>query len=216
MAQSKFRIAADSMGEMKIPADMLHGASTQRAVLNFPVSGRRFPRIFIYAIAQVKLSAARANLKLGRLKPKEAAAIIAAAAAVRDGQYDKHFPLDIFQTGSGTSTNMNANEVIANIATRKLGSKGKVHPNDHVNKGQSSNDVIPTAIHVSVLLEVKQSLIPALETLAVTLEKKAKQFAKINKIGRTHLQDATPIFLGQEFAGWASQVRHGIKRLGQG
>jgi fumarate hydratase class II len=216
MAKEKFRIAADSMGEMRIPADMLHGASTQRAVLNFPVSGRRFPRVFIYAIAQIKASAARANLKLGRLKAKEAGAIIAAAEAVRDGRYDGHFPLDIFQTGSGTSTNMNANEVIANVATKKLGAKGKVHPNDHVNKGQSSNDVIPTAIHVSVVIEVKRSLIPALEALAATLEKKAKQYSKVNKIGRTHLQDATPIFLGQEFAGWASQVRHGIKRLEQG
>ena len=146
MAAQKFRIAADSMGEMKIPAEMLHGASTQRAVLNFPVSGRRFPRVFIYALAQIKASAARANLKLGRLKSKEAAAILSAAQAVRDGKYDAHFPLDIFQTGSGTSTNMNANEVIANVATRKLGGSGKVHPNDHVNKGQSSNDVIPTAM----------------------------------------------------------------------
>jgi fumarate hydratase class II len=212
----KFRVAADSMGEMKIPAEMLHGASTQRAVLNFPVSGRRFPRIFIYALAQIKASAARTNLKLGRLKPLEAGATIAAALAVRDGKYDAHFPLDIFQTGSGTSTNMNANEVIANVATRALGSKGKVHPNGHVNKGQSSNDVIPTAIHVAVVLEVKRNLLPALERLAVTLEKKSRQYARVNKIGRTHLQDATPIFLGQEFGGWASQVRHAIKRLGQG
>ncbi len=210
--KNQFRIAADSMGEMKIPADMLHGASTQRAVLNFPVSGRRFPRIFIYALAQIKASAARSNQKLGRLKPAEAKAVIAAATAVRDGKYDAHFPLDIFQTGSGTSTNTNANEVISNLASRTI----KVHPNDHVNKGQSSNDVIPTAIHVSVVLETKRNLIPALEKLASTLEKKAKQFSKINKIGRTHLQDATPIFLGQEFAGWASQVRHGIKRLEQG
>lgn len=216
MANAKFRVAADSMGEMKIPADMLHGASTQRAALNFPVSGRRFPRIFIYALAQIKASAARTNLKLGRLKAKEAAAILAAAREVRDGKYDRHFPLDIFQTGSGTSTNMNANEVIANVATKKLKGGGKVHPNDHVNKGQSSNDVIPTAIHVSVLLEVKRNLIPALEKLAATLELKAKRYAKVNKIGRTHLQDATPIFLGQEFGGWASQVRHGVKRLGQG
>lgn len=212
-ADKKFRIERDSMGEMSIPNEMLYGASTQRAVLNFPVSGRRFPRPFIRALGQIKLSAAKTNQKLGLLDASIAKTIIAAAAKVRDGAYDEHFVLDIFQTGSGTSTNMNANEVIATVATRGLGGKKKVHPNDHVNMGQSSNDVIPTAIHVAAVLELQEQLIPALKKLALSLNVKAKAFKKVYKVGRTHLQDATPLTLGQEFSGYARQAEKSAQRL---
>ncbi|MFT5206471.1 MAG: fumarate hydratase class II [Candidatus Omnitrophota bacterium] len=210
--KAKFRKSKDSMGQMLIPADMLYGASTQRAVLNFPVSGYRMSRAFLKALGQLKVSCAKANLKLKCLPTKQVGPIVKAASAVRDGAYDKHFVVDVFQTGSGTSTNMNANEVIANLANRKF--KGKrIHPNDHVNKGQSSNDIIPTTIHISSVLEIQQELIPSLGALAKALAKKEKQFAKVYKIGRTHLQDATPMTLGQEFGGYAEQMRKGIVRL---
>ncbi len=198
-----------------MPADMLYGASTQRAVLNFPISGRRFPQAFIRALAQVKLAAAQANRKLGLLGAREAKAIAQAAQAVCDGRHGRQFVLDIFQTGSGTSTNMNANEVIATLANRLLGrsTSKKIHPNDHVNMGQSSNDVIPTAMHVSALLEIRDTLIPELIALEKSLARKAAQFRTVYKIGRTHLQDATPVTLGQEFSGYAEQVRKAIPRL---
>ncbi len=209
--KQSFREAKDSMGVMQIPSQMLYGASTQRAVLNFPVSGYRMSRAFLKALGQIKVSCAKANLKLKSLPPKQAQAIIRAASQVRDGVYDEHFVVDVFQTGSGTSTNMNANEVIANVANR-LVKTAKIHPNDHVNKGQSSNDIIPTAIHVSSVIEIEQELIPQLEALAKSLSKKEKEFAKVYKIGRTHLQDATPMTLGQEFSGYAEQIRKSIQR----
>lgn len=205
-----FRIERDSMGEMQIPADMLYGTSTQRAVLNFPISGRRFSRSFIRALAQIKLSAAKANRKLGLLSARAAAAIVRAAQAVARGSYDKHFVLDIFQTGSGTSSNMNANEVIAKLASK---GRGKIHPNDHVNMGQSSNDVIPTAIHMAAWNDIREMLIPELAALEKSLNRKAEQFRAVYKVGRTHLQDATPVTLGQEFSGYAEQARKGIERL---
>jgi len=207
------------MGEMRIPKDMHYGASTQRAVLNFPVSGRRFTRAFIHALGQIKLSAAKANLKLKLLPPKMAHAVIKAAKRVRDGEFDEHFVVDIFQTGSGTSTNMNANEVIATLANRDLDVSLKrdkvprVHPNDHVNKGQSSNDVIPSAIHISVLMELKKRLLPELELMRKSLVKKSREFRSVHKIGRTHLQDATPVTLGQEFGGYAEQIAKASTRL---
>jgi fumarate hydratase class II len=208
------RIARDSMGTMKIPADKLYGASTQRAVLNFPVSGRRFDRAFLFALGQIKFSAAKVNLKLKLLKAREASAIIEAARQVRDGRYDDHMVVDIFQTGSGTSTNMNANEVIASLANQRLRhTKPLIHPNDHVNKGQSSNDVIPSVIHIATLLQIKQRLIPELAKLGKSLSSKARMFRPIHKIGRTHLQDATPVTLGQEFGGYAAQIRKSIERL---
>jgi fumarate hydratase, class II len=211
------RIERDSMGEMKVPAEALYGASTQRAVLNFPISGLVFPSRFIAALGAIKSAAARANHKLGLLEKDKAEAIIAASEEVQEGRLDSHFVVDIFQTGSGTSTNMNANEVIANRAAellgRERGSRDAVHPNDHVNMCQSSNDVIPTAIHVSAYIEVTENLLPALDYLAIELEKKAQQFDTIVKSGRTHLQDATPVRLGQEFAGYARQMRLGQKRI---
>ena len=210
------RTERDSMGPMQVPADALYGASTMRAVLNFPISNLRFPRPFIRALGLIKQSAARANLSLHLLDPPTANAIIAAAQEVIDGQLDAHFVLDIFQTGSGTSTNTNANEVIANRAAQILGAdlgSRLVHPNDHVNMGQSSNDVIPTAIHLAALLSIKDDLIPALDTLATQLERKSNEFWPIIKTGRTHLQDATPIRLGQEFLGYAGQARYSIQRM---
>src|SRR5690242_12098905 len=203
------RIERDSMGEMRVPANAYYGASTQRAVLNFPISDLRFPRQFIQALGQIKQSAAVVNGEMGHIDAQVAEAIQRAAQEVIDGRLDEHFVLDIFQTGSGTSTNMNANEVIANRASELLGgSRGsrKVHPNDHVNFGQSSNDVIPTAIHLSALLSIEQTLIPALEELRQALAAKADEFMPIVKTGRTHLQDATPIRLGQEFLGYAGQL----------
>ncbi len=210
------RIERDSMGEMQVPADAYYGASTQRAVLNFPISDLRFPRQFIQALGQIKQAAAQVNVSLGLLDPQIAGAIVRAAQEVIDGRLDDHFVLDIFQTGSGTSTNMNANEVIANRASELLGgSRGsrKVHPNDHVNFGQSSNDVIPTVIHLSALVSIEHDLIPALQALQQALEQKAGEFMPVIKTGRTHLQDATPIRLGQEFLGYAGQVERGIARL---
>ena len=215
-ANPQTRTERDSMGPMQVPADALYGASTMRAVLNFPISNLRFPRPFIRALGLIKQSAARANLSLHLLDPTTANAIIAAAQEVIDGQLDAHFVLDIFQTGSGTSTNTNANEVIANRAAQILGAapgSRLVHPNDHVNMGQSSNDVIPTAIHLAALLSIKDDLIPALETLATQLERKSNEFWPIIKTGRTHLQDATPIRLGQEFLGYAGQARYSIQRM---
>jgi fumarate hydratase, class II len=210
------RIERDSMGEMQVPADAYYGASTHRAVLNFPISDLRFPRQFIRALGQIKQAAAQVNASLGLLDPQIAGAIVRAAQEVIDGKLDDHFVLDIFQTGSATSTNMNANEVIANHACELLGgSRGsrKVHPNDHVNFGQSSNDVIPTAIHLSALVSIEHDLIPALQGLLKALEQKADEFMPVIKTGRTHLQDATPIRLGQEFLGYAGQIERGIARM---
>jgi fumarate hydratase class II len=211
------RTERDSLGEVEVPASAYYGAQTQRAVENFPVSGLRFPRRFIAALGLIKGEAAVVNAELGALDADLAAPIGQAADEVAAGRLDDHFPLDIFQTGSGTSTNMNANEVIANRAIEilggELGSKSPVHPNDHVNSGQSSNDVIPTAIHVAVYGALVEDLEPALEHLAESLDRKAQEFDDIVKIGRTHLQDAVPIRLGQEFSGYAKQVSNGLARL---
>ena len=204
------------MGEMEVPADALYGASTMRAVLNFPISDLRFPRTFIRALGLIKQAAARTNMDLGVLDESIGNAVVAAAQEVINGRYDDHFVLDVFQTGSGTSTNTNANEVIANVASQALGGdlgSRIVHPNDHVNLGQSSNDVIPTAIQLAALIAVKEDLIPALENLRGELQKKSNEFWPIIKTGRTHLQDATPIRLGQEFLGFAGQAEYGIRRL---
>jgi len=204
------------MGAMKVPADALWGAGTQRAVHNFPIGGPRFPRRFIKALGLIKLAAAETNAELGLIPRDVAGAITAAAAEVVAGDLDDHFVLDIFQTGSGTSTNMNANEVIANRAIQRLGgelgSKSPIHPNDHVNLGQSSNDVIPTAIHIGAILAIQEELLPALRELLDALNAKAEAFHHVIKTGRTHLQDATPIRLGQEFRGYAGQVERGIER----
>jgi fumarate hydratase class II len=208
---NSFRIERDSMGELQVPAEALWGAQTQRAVQNFPISGIPLPRAFIAALALVKQAAARANTRLELLDAQIAQAIDAAAADVAAGRHDEHFPIDIFQTGSGTSTNMNANEVIASLATRRLGKP--VHPNDHVNMGQSSNDSIPTAIHVSAALSVKRDLVPALEHLRDVLRAKEREVGNIVKTGRTHLMDAMPITLGQELSGWRTQIEHGLERL---
>ena len=216
MTAERTRIEKDSMGEMVVPESALYGASTQRAVLNFPISGYRFSRPFIRALGLLKWAAAQANHDLGLLDAHRAAFIVQAAEEVAEGKLDSHFPLDIFQTGSGTSTNTNANEVIANrsaqLAGQPIGSKDPVHPNDHVNMGQSSNDVIPSAIHVSTAEELKNRLIPALEKLAAALDAKAKEFWDVIKIGRTHLMDATPVRLGQEFSGYAQQARYSRDR----
>jgi fumarate hydratase class II len=208
---NSFRIERDSMGELQVPADALWGAQTQRAVQNFPISGIRLPRAFIGALALVKQAAARANMRLGLLDGAVAQAIDGAAADVAAGRHDEQFPIDIFQTGSGTSTNMNANEVIASLATRRLGKP--VHANDHVNMGQSSNDSIPTAIHVSAALSLKRELVPALEHLRDVLRAKEREVGNIVKTGRTHLMDAMPVTLGQELSGWRTQIEHGMERL---
>jgi fumarate hydratase class II len=217
MTNERTRIEKDSMGEMSVPAAALYGASTQRAVLNFPISGYRFSRPFIRALGLIKWAAAQANHDLGLLDATRSALIVQAAEEVVDGKLDEHFPLDIFQTGSGTSTNTNANEVIAHrcaqLAGHAAGAKEKVHPNDHVNMGQSSNDVIPSAIHVSAAEQLKNHLGPALKKLQRALEAKAKEFDDIIKIGRTHLMDATPVRLGQEFDGYAQQVTNGLERV---
>jgi len=216
MKSGETRVEKDSMGEMAVPKDALYGASTQRAVLNFPVSGYRFSRAFIRALGLIKWGAAQANHDLGLLDAHRAALIVQAAEEVIEGKLDQHFPLDIFQTGSGTSTNTNANEVIANrcaqLAGKPIGSREVVHPNDHVNMGQSSNDVIPSAIHVSAAEQLRDCLLPALEKLRSALSAKAKEFHHIIKIGRTHLMDATPVRLGQEFDGYAQQVEYGKAR----
>ena len=212
MAREETRVERDSMGEMSVPASALYGASTQRAVLNFPVSGYRFSRAFIRALGLIKWAAAQANHDLGLLDAQRSALIVQAAEEVVEGKLDEHFPLDIFQTGSGTSTNTNANEVIANrcaqLAGKPIGSRDVVHPNDHVNMGQSSNDTIPSAIHVSAAEQLKHHLIPALEKLEAALSAKAGEFQDVIKIGRTHLMDATPVRLGQEFAGYAQQAHY--------
>lgn len=212
----KFRIENDSMGEMRVPMEAYYGAQTARAVENFPISQLRFSREFIRALGLIKKHASITNLYLGELTPDISQAIQKAAQEVIDGKLDSEFVVDIFQTGSGTSTNMNANEVIASRTTELLGGKRGdklVHPNDHVNRGQSSNDVIPTAIHLAALENIERNLIPALSELAAQLYGKAEEFHEIIKIGRTHFQDATPIRLGQEFSGYASQIEHGIERL---
>ncbi len=205
------RIERDSMGEMEVPADALYGASTQRAVLNFPISGTRMPRRFLRALALVKQAAAETNAGLGLLDAAKAGAIVAAARDVADGRHDEHFPIDVYQTGSGTSTNTNMNEVIAHLASARLGG-AKVHPNDDVNKCQSSNDDIPTALQLSGAVAIEEELIPALIDLQGALAAKADEFWGVVKTGRTHLQDATPIRLGQEFAGYAGQVEEAIRR----
>src|SRR6266550_8935187 len=211
------RIERDSMGEMTVPANAYYGAQTARAVENFPISGLRFPRQFIRALGQVKLCSAKVNHALGLLPAKQANVIIPAAREVADGRLDGEFVVDVFQTGSGTSTNMNANEVIANRAVELLGGrrgdKALVHPNDHVNMGQSTNDVFPTAIHVAAYAEIVRDVLPALAELADAFDDRAKAFHDVVKAGRTHLQDAVPMTLGQEFGGYASVVRHGIARL---
>ena len=207
------RVERDSMGEVQVPADALYGASTQRAVLNFPISGQRFPRRFIRALALIKLAAAETNGELGLLTPDVARAIAAAAASVADGDHDTQFPIDIYQTGSGTSTNTNMNEVVANLATSRLADGRRVHPNDDVNRCQSSNDDIPTALQLSAALAIEEALIPALVTLQQALAAKADEFWPVIKTGRTHLQDATPIRLGQEFRGYAGQVDEAIRRV---
>jgi fumarate hydratase class II len=212
-----FRIEKDSMGEMVVPGDALWGPQTQRAVENFPISGYRFSRGFIRAIGMVKYAAAAANMELQLLETKIGEAILQAAQEVMKGKWDDQFVVDIFQTGSGTSTNMNANEVIANRANFLLGgtigSNTPVHPNDHVNMGQSSNDVIPACLHISAVETLKDQLLPALTHLQQELDNKARDFDSIVKIGRTHLQDATPVRLGQEFSGYSSMVAHGIRRI---
>jgi fumarate hydratase class II len=206
------RLERDSMGEMAVPADARYGASTQRAVLNFPISGQRFPRRFLRALALIKLAAADTNAELGLLDPAVARAIATAAASVADGDHDDQFPIDVYQTGSGTSTNTNMNEVVANLATARLGGSPKVHPNDDVNRCQSSNDTIPTALQLAAALALEEALIPALVELQTTLAAKADEFWPIVKTGRTHLQDATPIRLGQEFRGYAGQVEEAVRR----
>jgi fumarate hydratase class II len=217
MKPGGFRVEMDSMGEMRVPRHAYWGPETQRAYENFPISGLRFPREFIKALGVIKTASAEANMKLRLLNPKLGRAIFHAAREVTEGKWDDHFVLDIFQTGSGTSTNMNANEVIAHRANEilggKVGEKKPVHPNDHVNLCQSSNDVIPSAIHIAALEGVHRNLIPALKDLHAALEKKAREFDGIIKIGRTHLQDATPMRLGQGFSGYAQMVKHGVKRL---
>src|SRR5438445_910890 len=209
------RTERDSMGEVEVPADALYGASTQRAVLNFPISGQRFPRRFIRAQGLIKKAAAETNAELGLLDVDKAVAIAAAAQAVADGDYDDQFPIDVYQTGSGTSTNTNFNEVIANLAMQRIGDGTRVHPNDDVNKCQSSNDTIPTAIQLSAAMAISEDLLPALERLQAALEAKSAQFMPVVKTGRTHLQDATPIRLGQEFLGYAGQVKESARRARQ-
>ena len=215
---SDTRTERDSLGEVEVPSSSYYGAQTERARQNFPVSGIRFPRRFIAALGMIKGEAAVVNADLGIVESDLSELIQEAALEVADGKLDSNFPLDIFQTGSGTSTNMNANEVIANraieLAGGEIGSKSPVHPNDHVNASQSSNDVIPTAIHVAVYGAVVEDLEPALDHLAGALEAKAAEFDDVVKIGRTHLQDAVPVRLGQEFAAYAQQVRNGQARIG--
>jgi fumarate hydratase, class II len=216
MADPTYRIERDSMGEVRVPKSAYYGAQTQRAVENFPISGIGFPPRFVRALAIIKHAAASVNQELGLLELKIADAIRAAASEVMNGKLDKEFVVDIFQTGSGTSTNMNANEVIANRALELLSKErgsGEVHPNDHVNMSQSSNDVIPTAIHISALEAIQREILPALEELHHALNEKAKEFDRIVKIGRTHLADATPIRLGQEFSGYARQIELSIERV---
>ncbi|HSM03893.1 MAG TPA: class II fumarate hydratase [Longimicrobiales bacterium] len=210
---NEYRTEKDSLGEVRVPADALYGAQTQRALENFPVSGQRFSRRFIQALGVIKKAAAETNGAMGFVAEDVAAAVAVAAAEVAEGRWDDQFVLDVYQTGSGTSTNMNANEVLAHRASEILGDGTRVHPNDHVNFGQSSNDVIPTAMHVSARVAIEDELLPALAHLADELEAKARDFDGIVKSGRTHLMDATPVRLGQEFGGYAHQVRQAVRRL---
>ena len=213
----EYRIEKDSLGEVKVPKDAYWGAQTQRAIENFPISGIPFPVVFIRSLGHIKLSCAKVNVELGILDKKLARAIIQACDEIVKGKFDDQFPLDIFQTGSGTSTNMNANEVIATraneIVTGRKNTKSPVHPNDHVNMGQSSNDVIPTAIHVAAYLQLKELLLPSLGLLYKTMENKSKNYKNVVKTGRTHLMDAMPITLQQEISGWATQIKYSIKRI---
>lgn len=206
-----YRIVHDSMGEVKVPDSALYGAQTQRAIDNFPISFRALPKSFIKALGLIKLNAAKTNLELGLLDKNIAESIIHACTEVITGQHDAHFPIDVFQTGSGTSSNMNANEVIARLASLKL--KQEVHPNDHVNMGQSSNDVIPTAIHISASIDLVEHLLPALNHLQDIILKRSVEFKNLTKTGRTHLMDAMPVTLGQELSGWAQQIKQNISRL---
>ncbi|WP_026819249.1 class II fumarate hydratase [Arthrobacter castelli] len=213
---TEYRVEHDTMGEVRVPADALYRAQTQRAVQNFPISGTTLERAHIEALARIKKAAATANAELNVLDDERARAIEAAADEVAGGKYDAHFPIDIYQTGSGTSSNMNTNEVLATLATRALqesGSGTEVHPNDHVNASQSSNDVFPTSVHVAATSALTNDLVPALEYLAASLERKAEEFSTIVKSGRTHLMDATPVTLGQEFGGYAAQVRYAVERI---
>jgi fumarate hydratase class II len=211
MTEKKFRVERDSMGELSVPIDALYGAQTQRAIDNFPISGIPMPRAFIHALGLVKSCCAKANHTLGMLDEDIGAAIQLAAEAIANGTHDDQFPVDVFQTGSGTSSNMNVNEVIASLASDELGKT--VHPNDHVNMSQSSNDVIPTVIHVSTCLEIEEKLLPALGHLADVLEQRSKELQDTTKTGRTHLMDAMPVTLGQELATWASQVKQAMYRI---
>jgi len=215
--ESGYRIEKDTMGEVRVPADRYWGAQTQRSLENFPIGTERMPLAVVHALGIVKQAAARANMALGNLDPRIGEAIVAAAQEVIDGKLDDHFPLVVWQTGSGTQSNMNANEVIANRAIEmlggELGSKDPVHPNDHVNRAQSSNDTFPTAMHVAVVREIHDRLLPALEYLRGALAEKVAAWGEIVKIGRTHLQDATPLTLGQEFSGYLAQVEGGIRRI---
>jgi fumarate hydratase class II len=217
MSTTACRIETDSLGKVEVPVDALYGAQTQRATENFPVSGLRLPRRVIRALALIKKAAAQVNRASGKLEPKTADAIIQAAHEVAAGQHDRDFVVDIFQTGSGTSSNMNANEVISNRAIQILGgvvgSKKPVHPNDHVNMGQSSNDVFPTAVHIAATESIERDLLPALEALQAALEAKAKAFDHVVKIGRTHLMDAVPVRLGQEFSGYAQMLTNTVRRV---
>ena len=211
---TEYRIEHDTMGEVRVPANALYRAQTQRAVENFPISGKPLEPQHIVALAQIKKAAATANAELGVLDDERARAIADAADKVATGQYDEHFPIDVFQTGSGTSSNMNTNEVLATLANQALeGTDVEVHPNDHVNASQSSNDVFPTSVHVAVTGALINDLVPAMTQLAESLEKKAAEFQDVVKSGRTHLMDATPVTLGQEFGGYAAQVRYGIERV---
>ncbi|MBT2506148.1 class II fumarate hydratase [Streptomyces sp. ISL-98] len=211
MTTDEYRVEHDSMGEVRVPAHAKWRAQTQRAVENFPISGQRLERAHIEALARIKAAAAQVNAALGVLDKDIAQAVADAAAEVADGRWDEHFPVDVFQTGSGTSSNMNMNEVVATLATERLGSP--VHPNDHVNASQSSNDVFPSSIHIAATAAVTGDLIPALDHLAAALERKSAEFADVVKSGRTHLMDATPVTLGQEFGGYAAAVRYGVERL---
>jgi fumarate hydratase class II len=211
MTEKGYRTEHDSMGELQVPEDALWGAQTQRAVDNFPISGLTMPRQFIAALGLVKWAAAGANAELGLLAQDKAAAIQKSSLDVVAGEHDQHFPIDVFQTGSGTSSNMNANEVIAHLATEHLGAE--VHPNDDVNMSQSSNDVIPTCVHVSAAIAINESLLPALAQLSAALETKAEEVRDVVKTGRTHLMDAMPVTLGQELDGWRSQIDHSAERL---
>lgn len=217
MGNISYRVEEDALGEVEIPANAYYGINTARAIQNFQISGLRFPRNFIKALGLIKYAAAKANMQLGLLEREKAEAIMKASMEVAEGRFDEQFLVDVFQTGSGTSTNMNANEVIANRAIEilggRIGDKKLIHPNDHVNMCQSTNDVFPTAINVSVVDSIINDLLPSLEILKNTLESKASEFEEVIKCGRTHLQDAVPITLGQEFSGYASAITHGIERI---